>query len=69
MSVTVIWIVIGALWTISKVLKSWLEELEIIGRADTIQIRVMLRFAWTLKSVLKTWNDFLSLRLQLKTIS
>ena len=43
MSVTIIPIVIGAFGTISKGLLKGLEDLEIRGRVETIQITTLLR--------------------------
>ena len=54
MTVTVIPIVIGALWTIPKDLIKVLEELEIGGRAETIQTTELLRPARILRGVLDT---------------
>ena len=54
MKMTVIPIVIGALGTISKGLERRLEELEIGGRAETIQTRGLLRSARILRRVLET---------------
>ena len=62
--VTVIPIIIGALETIPKGLVKEQEELEIRGRAQTIQTTALLRSARILRIVLETWGDLLSLRLQ-----
>ena len=69
MKVLVIPIVIGALGMIPKGLVKELEELEIRGRADTIQTKLLLRSARILRRVLDTWGDLLSLRLQWRTIN
>ena len=69
MKVTIVPIVIGALGTITKWLLKGLEELEVGGRVETIQMTALLRTARILRRVLETWGDLLSLRLQWKTIS
>ena len=65
----VIPIVIGALGTVPKGLVKVLEEMEIGGRAETIQTTILLRSTRILRRVLETWEDLLSLRLQWNTIS
>ena len=67
MKVTIVPIVIGALGTITKGLLKGLEDLEVDGRVETIQMTALLRTARILRRVLETWGD-LSLRLQWKTI-
>ena len=69
MKVTIVPIVIGALGTITKGLLKGLEDLEIGGRVETIQMTALLRTARILRWVLETWGDLLSLKLQWKTIS
>ena len=69
MKVTIVPIVIGALGTITKGLLKGLEDLEVGGQEETIQMTALLRTARILRRVPKTWGDFLSLRLQWKTIS
>ena len=69
MKVTVVPIVIGALGTITKGLLKGLEDLEIGGRVETIQMTALLRTARILRRVLETWGDLLSLKFQCKTIS
>ena len=69
MKVTIVPIVIGALGTITKGLLKGLEDMEIGGRAETIQTIVLLRTARILRRVVETWGDLLSLKLQWKTIS
>ena len=64
MKVTVIPIVIGAFGTISKCLVRRLEELEIGGRAESLQTTGLLRSARILRRVLETCGDLLSLTLQ-----
>ena len=61
----VIAIVISALGTVPKGLAGGggLEELEIGGRIETIQITALLRSARILRRVLETWGDLLSLKL------
>ena len=54
MKVAIIPIVIGALGTITKGLVQVLEDLEIIGRMETIQTTVLLRSAKILGRVLDT---------------
>ena len=69
MKVTIGPIVIGVLGTITKGLLKGLEDLEIGGRAETIQTTALLRTARILRRVLETWGDLLSLKLHWKTIS
>ena len=61
-------IVTGAFGTITKGLLKGLEDLEIGGRVETIQITALLRTARILRWVLEIWGDLLSLNLQWKTI-
>ena len=67
--VTIVPIVIGVLGTVTKGLLKGLEDLEVGGRVETIQMTVLLRTARILRRVLETWGDLLSLKLQWKTIS
>ncbi len=53
MKVTIVPIVIGAFGTITKGLLKGLEDLEVGGRVETIQM-----------TVLETWGDLLSLKHQ-----
>ena len=69
MKVTFIPIVISALGTVTEGLIKGLEDLEIRGRAETIQTTTLLRTARILKRDLEAWGDLLSLKLQWKTIS
>ena len=69
MKVMIVPIVIGALDTVTKGLLKGLEDLEVSGRVDTIQMTALLRTARILRRVLGTWGDLLSLKLQWKTIS
>ena len=54
MKVTIIPIVIGALGSLSKGLLQGLEDMEIIGRVETIQTTSLLRSARILRTVLDT---------------
>ena len=69
MKVMIVPIVIGALGTVAEGLLKGLDDLEVGGRVETIQTTALLRTARILRRVLETWGDFLSLRLQWKTIS
>ena len=69
MKVTIIPILIGAFGTITKGLLKGLEDLEVVRRAETIQMTALLRTARILRRVLETWWDLLSLKLLWKTIS
>ena len=68
MKVTIVPIVIGALGSVTKGLLKDLEELEVGGRVETIQMTALLRTVRILRRVLETWGDLLSLKLQWKTI-
>ena len=54
MNVTIVQIVIGALGTITKGLLKGLEDLEVGGRVETIQMTALLRTARILTLVLET---------------
>ena len=54
MNVTIVPIVIGALGTISKELLKGLEDLEVGGRVETIQMTALLRTARIQRRVLET---------------
>ena len=69
MKVTIVPIVISAFGTITKGLLKGLEDLEVGGRVETIQMTVLLRTARILRRALEAWGDLLSLKLQWKTIS
>ena len=69
MKVTIIQIVIGAFSTVTKGLFKGLEDLEVGGRVETIQMTALLRTARILRRVLETWGDLQSLKLLWKTIS
>ena len=69
MKVTIVPIVIGAFGTITKGLIKGLDDLEVGGRVEIIQMTALLRTARNLRWVLETWGDLLSLKLQWKTIS
>ena len=60
-------IVIGALDTITEGLLKGLEDLEVGGRVETIQMTSLLGTARILRRVLEIWRDLLSLKLQWKT--
>ena len=63
MKVTIIPIVIGAFATVTKGLLKDLEDLEVGGREEIIQITALLKTARILRRVLETWGDLLSLNL------
>ena len=69
MKVTIVPIVISVLGTITKGLLKDLEDLEVVGRVQSIQTTALLRTARILRGALETWWDLLSLKLQWKTIS
>ena len=69
MKVMVIPIITDALGTFTKSLEWELKELEIRGRIETTQITEWFRSARILRRVLEIRRDFLSLKLQWKTIS
>ena len=54
MKVTIVPIVIGTLGTVTKGLLKCLEDLEVGGRVETIQLTALLRTARILRSVLET---------------
>ena len=54
MKVTIVPIVIGALGTITKGLLKSLEDLEVSGRVETIQMTALLKTARILRRVLET---------------
>ena len=68
MQVTIVPIVIGALGTLTKGILKDLEDLEVGGQIETIQMTALMRMARILRRVLETWGDLLSLRFQWKTI-
>ena len=57
MKVTIVPTMIAALGTVAKGLLKGLEDLEVGGRVENIQMRVLLRTAWILWRVLETWGD------------
>ena len=69
MKVTIVAIMIGTLGTITKGLLKSLEDLEVGGRVETIQMTALLRTSRILRRVLETWGDLLSLKIQWKSIS
>ena len=68
MKVTIVPIVISAFGPITKGLLKGLEDYEISGRVETIQMTALLKTARILRRVLETWGDLLLLKLQRKTI-
>ena len=62
MKVTIIPIVIGTFGTVTKGLWKGLKDLEVGGRAETIQTTALLRTARILRRLLETWGDWLSLK-------
>ena len=68
MRVTIVPIVIGAFGTITKGLLKGLEDLEVGGRVETIQMTALLRMARILRRGLETRDDLLSLKLQGKPL-
>ena len=67
MKAMIVTIVIGAFGTITKGLLKGLEDLEVGGRIESIQMIALLRTVRILRRVLETWGDLLSLKLQWKT--
>ena len=68
MNVTIIPINIGAFGTVIKRLLKGLEDLEVGGRAATIQTTALLRTTRMLRRVLETWEVLQLLKLQWRTI-
>ena len=64
MKATIVPIVIGAFGIITKGLLKGLEDLEVGGRVETIQMIELLRTARILTRVLETWGNLRSLKLQ-----
>ena len=56
-------IVIGAFSTVTDGLLKGLEDSEVGGWLETIQMTALLRTARILRRVLETWGDLLSLKL------
>ena len=69
LKVTVIPIVIGALWSVSKGLERELEKLEIGGQIQTIETTALLGSARIMRIVLEIWGDLMSLRFRWKAVS
>ena len=69
MTVTIVPIAIGAFGTTTKGLLKGLEDLEVGGRVETLQMTALLRTAIIPRRVLETLGDLLSLKLQWMTIS
>ena len=61
---TIVPIVIGAFDTVTKGLLKGLEDLEVGGRVETIQMTALLKTARIPRRVLETSGDLLSLKLQ-----
>ena len=57
-------IVIGAFGKVIKTLLKGLEDLEVVGRVETIKTTALLRTARIQRKVLVTSGDLLSLKLQ-----
>ena len=57
MKVTIVPIVIGAFGTITKGLLKGLEDLEVGGWVETIQMTALLRTARILRRILETWEE------------
>ena len=68
MKVTIIPILIGAFGTITKGLLKGLENLEVGGRVETIQMTALPRTARIPRRVLENWGDLMSHKLQWKSI-
>ena len=68
MKVTIVPLVIGAFGTITKGLLKGLEDLEVGGRLETIQMTALLKTDRIVRRVLETKGDLLSHKLQRKTI-
>ena len=66
---TIIPIVSGSFGTATKGMIQGLEDLEITGRVETIQITALLWSAKILRRIQETWGDLLSLKLLWKPIS
>ena len=64
MKVTIVPLVIGAFGTATTGLLKGLDDLEVGGRVETIQMTALLKTAWILRRVLETWGELLSLYLQ-----
>ena len=58
----------GAFGTITKGLLKGLEDLEVDGQVETIQMTALLRTARILRRILETWGVLLSLWLEWKTL-
>ena len=68
MKVTIVPIVVDGFSTITKGLLKGMEDLEVGGRVETIQMTALLRTSRIMRRVLEAWGDLLSLKLQWKTI-
>ena len=67
MKVTIVPILIGTIGIVSKKLLKGLEDLEVGGCVETIQMTALLRTSRWLRRVQVTWGDLLSLKPQWKT--
>ena len=68
MKLTMVPVIVGVPGTVPKGLEKRMEEQEIRGKVEIVQITALLRSAWILRRVLETWKDLLSPKLQGKTI-
>ena len=66
MKVTIVPIVISAFVTVTKGLLKCLEDLEVVGRVETIQITALMRTVRIQRRVLETWRDLLSTQTPVK---
>ena len=64
MRVTIVPIVIGAFGPVTKGLLKGLEDSEVGGRVETIQMTALLKTTTILRRVLETWGYLLLLKLQ-----
>ena len=69
MGLMMIPIVIYPISTVTKGLIQRLEDLEIRGRVETIQMKAWSRSTRILRNVLETWGNLLSVKLQWETTS
>ena len=66
MKVSIVPIVIGAFGTVTEGLLKGLDDLEVVGRVETIQTTALLKTARILRRVMETWENLLSLKLKWK---
>ena len=69
MKVSIVPIVIGTFGTVTEGLLKGLADFEVGGWVEIIETTALLKTARILRRVLETWGNFLSLKLQWKTIS